>query len=106
MSTFRGSYKGIGELLCAPFIEAEMLRRAEKVKATAEAIAPDAVPLGVGYKYEFKVESGVRARKGGRHRRAYARVSNSSLHAIYVEYGGGNTPKHRTLGRALDAAGG
>jgi hypothetical protein len=102
MGSVRTSYKGIGQLLCADFIVAEMRRRAEKVKAVAEATAPDATPLGVGYKYEFEIESGVRKRKT---KRAFARVRNTSPHALYVEFGGGNTPKHRTLGKALDAAG-
>lgn len=101
MGEFKASYRGIGQLLRAPFIEAEMRRRAEKVKAVAEATAPDAPPYGVGYKASFVIESGVRKR---RTTRAYARVINTSPHAIYVEFGGNGTPKHRTLGRALEAA--
>jgi hypothetical protein len=104
VARFDPDYKGIGELLCADFMIAEMARRAENVKGTAEATAPDAVPLGVGYKYEFEVTSGVKVSKKGT-KRAYGRVTNHSDHARAVEYGLGNTPKHRTLGRALDAAG-
>lgn len=103
MSTYKPSYRGIGELLTSEFMQAEMLRRAEKVKAAAEAIAPDAPPYGVGYKYEFKVEGGIKESKKGT-KRAVGRVTNDSEHAIWVEYGGQQTPAHRTLGRALNAA--
>lgn len=101
MTTFNASYEGLGELLQAEFVRAELVRRAEKVKAAAEAIAPDAPPYGVGYKYEFEVSSGTQHHLTTR---AFARVSNHSRHALFVEFGGQSTPKHRTLGRALDAA--
>ena len=104
MSQYRPSYDGIGRLLTAEFMQAEMLRRAEKVKALAEATAPDAPPYGVGYKYEFRIESGIKTSSEGT-RRAFGRVVNDSKHALFVEYGGQNTPAHRTLGRALRAAG-
>lgn len=104
MSTFRPSYRGIGDLLTADFMQAEMVRRAEKVKALAESTAPDAAPLGVGYKYEFRVTGGIKESKKGT-KRAVGRVTNDSEHAMWVEFGGQNTPAHRTLGRALRAAG-
>lgn len=104
MSTYRPSYKGIGELLTAEFLQAEMLRRAEKVKAQAQATAPDYTPYGEGYKYDFEVTGGVKVSKKGT-KRAVGTVTNNSEHAIWVEFGGQNTPAHRTLGRALDAAG-
>lgn len=103
MSTYKPSYAGLGELLRAEFLQAEMARRAEKVKELAEATAPDYEPLGVGYKYEFRVMWGVKTSSKGT-RRAFGRVVNDSEHALYVEYGGQNTPAHRTLGRALRAA--
>ena len=101
---FNPSYEGIGQLLRASFIEDEMRRRALRVQALAEATAPDYSPYGVGYKYEFETTSGVKESKKGT-RRAYGRVTNHSGHAIWVEYGGQNTPAHRTLGKALRAAG-
>lgn len=105
MSTFKASYKGIGELLVADFIRAEMVRRGEKVLALAKATAPDYRPLGVGYVDEFElVELSKISKKGTR--RAAARVRNGSPHALYVEFGGQETPAHRTLGKALKAAGG
>lgn len=105
MSTYRPSYRGIGDLLTSDFLQAEMLRRAEKVEKAAEALAPDAPPYGVGYKYEFEVTGGIKESKKGT-KRAYGRVTNRSEHAMWVEFGGQNTPKHRVLGKALDAAGG
>lgn len=106
-ASYRASYTGIGELLCAPFMVAEMRRRAERVKALAEATAPvDDDPHNKHrgrYKRSFSVESGIRV---GKTRRAYGRVLNDAPEAYYVEYGNVNTPRHRILGRALEAAGG
>lgn len=107
MSEFHGSYKGIGEMLCADFMVAEMRRRAEKVKALAESTAPDATPVGIGYKYEFEASAGVEmhaSTSGKVTKRAVGTVTNTSEHALFVEFGGQNTPAHRTLGRALRAA--
>lgn len=104
MSGFNGSYKGIGEMLVAPWMIAEMERRAKLVEKRAEQIAPDAPPYGEGYKFSFKVESGVKKSKKGT-RRAFGRVRNTSPHAIYVEFQKvKDGPAHRPLGRALDAA--
>lgn len=97
---FRASYSGIGKMLRSPEMQAEMRRRAEKVKAAAEAAAP--IESGE-YKRRFKVTSG--ARGGVRRDRAYGRVTNTSEHAFYVEYGTSKNPAHHTLRRALRAAG-
>ena len=100
---FRWDYKGGGELLTADFMRAEMVRRANQVKARAEAIAPVGEgPTAGDYKRSFSVSSGIRGR--GRSRRAYGRVTNDDHAAFYVEYGTRNNPRHRTMGRALDAA--
>lgn len=103
MSTYKPSHKGIGELLTADFLQAEMLRRAKLVEVVAQSTAPDATPLGVGYKYEFETTSGVKTSSKGT-RRAFGRVTNHSDHAKAVEYGFGETPRYRCLGRALSAA--
>ena len=103
MSEYKPSYDGIGRLLTSDFLQAEMLRRAEAVKALAESTAPDAPPLGVGYKEDFEVTGGIKTSKKGT-KRAVGTVTNTSDHAVFVEYGGQNTPAHRTLGRALNAA--
>ena len=104
MSSFKGSYRGIGELLVAPFIREEMARRGAKVLARAKATAPDYTPLGIGYIDDFELVVDVKESKRGT-RRARARVRNKSDHALWVEMGGKNTPKHRTLGKALSEAG-
>lgn len=103
MSSFRGSYKGIGDLLCADFIQADMLRRAEKVKTVAEASAPVAKTgrHRGRYKASFRASAGIQR---GRTRRAYGRVVNTAPEAFFVEYGTRDTPRHRTLGNALMAA--
>jgi hypothetical protein len=101
---FRWDYKGGGEMLTMPGMQAEMRRRAENVQAAAEASAP-VYRRGADagrYKRSFTTTSGVRDR--GRSRRAFGRVTNDAPEALYVEYGNRNTPRHRTLGRALDAA--
>jgi hypothetical protein len=102
MGTFRVDYKGIGDMLCAPGMQGDMHRRAENVAAEGEATAPVYPgPEGGEYKRRFTVSSGVRA---GRSRRAFGRVTNDAPEAFFVEYGTRNNPRHRTLGRALDAA--
>lgn len=92
---FRLDYAGLGEFLKSPDMEAAMLKRAEVVKAAAIAIAPDQPPYGAGYIAAFEVVGGVDDE------RAYAIVKNTSPHALAVEFGRGNTPRHRTLGKAL-----
>jgi hypothetical protein len=84
-------------------MQAEMRRRAELVKARAEASAPvdRTGPHPGRYKQSFRVTSGVRE---GKTRRAFGRVTNDAPEAILVEYGSRNNPRHRTLGKALDAA--
>lgn len=121
MSQFNASYEGIGELLKSPMVEAEMRRRADAVKAMAEATAPvDPTSGHPGrYKASFEVTSGLRED------RAYGRVENVAPEAVEVEYGRGEYTTertsadgktytvtigamdgHRTLGRALYTAGG
>lgn len=114
MSGFKARYAGIGELLRADFIEADMLKRAELVAALAEAIAhvdPTSDHPG-RYKESFSVSSSTAGRRetrqavsgpllpgqtrnslggdlihGARSRRARATVSNSAPEAIWNEYG-------------------
>lgn len=97
---YQHDYKAFGDhVLRAEWMVAEMASRAEKVKAAAEAIAPDAPPIGEGYKQSFHVKSGIR--KGKKTSRAYAEVYNDDDAAFFVEFGTKNNPRHRTLGRAL-----
>jgi hypothetical protein len=101
---FTGSYRGIGEMLCAEWMQADMHARADRVAAAAELDAPvggAGDPHAGRYKASFNVESGVRE---GKTRRAFGRVVNDSPEAVYVEYGNKNIDAHHVLGRALDAA--
>lgn len=98
--TFTPNHQGIGRMLVSGFMAAECRRRAEAVLAVAQATAPEE---SGEYKASIDIESGVHVLAGNP--RAFSRVRAGSDHSIYVEYGGGNTPKHRTLGKALSAAG-
>ncbi|MEV0917834.1 HK97 gp10 family phage protein [Streptomyces sp. NPDC049967] len=104
---FKMSKKGVGQLLKAPMIEAEMLRRAEVIRAVAVSIAPvgtsarDATPGH--YKASFEVSSTLR---GGRRRdRATATVRNTAYYARWVEYGTERVRAHHVLLRAAQAGG-
>ena len=103
--TFKPNYAGLGEMLRSEFMEAEMLRRARKVLAVCEGTAPyDATIDGVDrhYRDQFHIES---SREGGLHKdRAEARVVNDHPKSFQIEMGTGTTPKHRTMGKAIDAA--
>ena len=103
MGDFNASYEGIGQMLKSPEMQAAMHALAEKVAARAEAIAPfdPHDPDGEHYKDAFEVSSGVR--HGSKTERAYGRVTNTDKAAVFVEFGTKNNPRHRTLGRALDA---
>jgi len=103
-STFKPSYSGVGQMLRAGFLVADMHARAERVAAAAKANAPfdKDDPDGQHYVDAFKVTSGVRHHKTTR---AYGRVSNDDQAAVPVEFGNKRTPEHATLRKALDAAG-
>ena len=99
-------YEAFGRIVLCEMMLPEVLKRAERVKARAEATAPyDAKSKdGTHYRDSFKAEAfiGPTGRGGIR---AIGRVSNSDDAALFVEYGTKNNPRHRTLGNALDAAG-
>lgn len=103
MAGFQANYDGIGEMLCSPGMQAEMLRRARRVMEAAIADAPyDPKDRdGNHYKDGFSVDAGIQERKT---RRAFGRVTNDNEAAFLVEYGSKNNPAHHTLTRALDAA--
>lgn len=105
MATFKADRGGIGEMLRASFMQAEMRRRAEKVRARAIALSPTGDPAedphpGL-YRASFTVSSGVQHRKTAR---AYGEVANHAPHALIVEFGTSRQRGHRVLMRALDAA--
>ena len=92
---------GVGELLRSPMIRADMVRRAEAIKALGEALAPvggAGDPHPGQYKASFYVTS---TTHGGRRRnRATATVGNSAPYARWVEYGTERVPAHHVLLRA------
>lgn len=96
---FSASYKGIGEMLTAEWMQAAMLARAEAGKAYAEGIAPRRTGKYAG---SFEASAGVR---DGARRRAYGRLANTDSKALHLEFGTEDTPAHRTLGKALDIMG-
>lgn len=116
MTKYRHNYEAFGAaVLRSPEMLAEMARRAEAVKAVAASTAPfdPSSPDGTHYKDSFRVE--VVDHGGVHHDRAEGRVINDDPAAFFIEFGTvheskdgkvGRTPKHRTLGRALDSAGG
>ncbi|GAA2108200.1 HK97 gp10 family phage protein [Streptomyces synnematoformans] len=103
---YRPNRKGVGHLLRSPMIRADLVRRAELVKAAGIAIAP--VYEGPGnavrglYKASFEVSS---TSRGGRNRdRAVAYVRNTAPYARFVEYGTERVPAHHVMLRAAQAA--
>jgi len=107
-SIFTASYTGIGEMLRAPWMLADMVKRAKIVQAYAQATAPvsatgnDEDPAGT-YKDHFEI---VPVERGGsRLNRAEALVVNDDPAAVFVEYGTINQEGHHTLLKALGILG-
>lgn len=96
---FSADYGGIGEMIRAPLMEAEMRRRATLIKERARSIAP----MDTGqFKDRFHVDSG---RRGGlKNDRAWASVTNSDPAAVSIEFGTSKTAAHHTLTTAIQAA--
>lgn len=92
------NHEGVAELLVSEGMKAGMVEHVVPMKVVAEAISP--VRTGE-YKASFQINSGVIDIHGPR---AYAELENTSPHWPHVEYGDGNTPRHRVLGRALGTA--
>lgn len=95
---FDADYAGIGELLRADFMQAEMLRRVEKGKALAEVIAP----RDTG-QFAASFHTSVNSHGGARHDRAEGVLTNDDPAALSIETGTNDTPAHRTLRKSLDA---
>lgn len=99
MTSFRSDYGGIGDMLTSDFMKADMLARAERIKATAEATSPkETGEYASSFHASVKIQHHETARAAGV-------VTNTSEHAFYVEYGGKGTPKYHTLLNAAMAAG-
>lgn len=100
MSDFHPDHAGIGEMLKADFMQAEMTARAHRGKEYAEATAPyDENGGSPHYKDLFRVEATPNKE------RAEASLINDDPAAFHIEYGTSHSPKHRTLGKALDVMG-
>lgn len=105
MTTYRLDPVAFREhVLNAPWMVEHMRERAERGKAFAESIAPDAPPYGEGYIASFEVESGTHG--GIHHDRAYATLSNSDYKAHWIEFGTDHTEAEHVLTRSLDVMGG
>jgi hypothetical protein len=106
-SKFTLNKAGVGQLLRSQGLRLELVRRAERIRAAAEAAAPVGGPgdphPGL-YRASFGVESTTRG--GLRDDRAAAAVYNTAPYAAEVEYGNGRTEAHHTLARAAQAGGG
>jgi hypothetical protein len=99
-------YKGVGQMLRMPSMQAEMLRRADLIADVAKAISPvyTGGPHPGQYKSSWETSS---TRRGGRRRdRAVATVRNTSYYARWVEYGTERVPAHHVLLRAARIGGG
>jgi hypothetical protein len=103
---FKMKRKGVGQMLRTPSMQAEMLRRAERIKTTAVATSPvdGSGPDAGHYKASWSTAS---TNRGGRRRdRAVAYVRNSAYYARWVEYGTERVPAHHVLLRAAQSGGG
>ncbi len=102
-SFYEHNYDVFGrEVLRAPFMRSAMRARATAIMGQAQATAPiDQAE----YVASFEISDGFTP-FGGEGIRVYARVTNTAPHAIAVEYGFGNVPRYRTLGKSMFAAGG
>jgi hypothetical protein len=104
---FKMKRKGVGQLLKSEMIRADLVRRAEDIRASAVALSPvgsSGDPHPGQYKGAWEVAS---TRRGGRRRdRAVAYVRNPTYYARWVEYGTERVPAHHVLLRAAAAGGG
>jgi hypothetical protein len=93
--------RGMGELLRSEMMLRVVVRRAELIRALAEATAPvgdERDPHRGRYKASFHIRS---SRRGGATRdRAEAIVSNDAPEAVFVEWGHYGREPYHTLFRA------
>ena len=102
---FKMKRKGVGQMLRMPGMQAEMLRRAEVIKAVAVALSPvyEQGPTAGQYKASWETDSTDRG--GHRRNRAAAYVRNTAYYARWVEYGTEKVPAHHVLLRAAQVGG-
>jgi hypothetical protein len=98
--------QGVGEMLRMPAMQAEMLRRAEKIKVIAVAVSPVYLRgVNAGH-YKASWEADSTSRGGRRRDRAVAVVRNTAYYARWVEYGTEKVHAHHVALRAAQAGGG
>lgn len=85
-----------------------MIRRAEAIKAAAEAMSPVGVPPGDPHpgRYAASVRVTSTQRGGVRRDRAVATATNTAYYARWVEYGTARVPAYHVMLRAAQAGGG
>lgn len=99
-------YRGVGQMLRYKEFWPPLEAVAEKMKIIAVAAAPESKRKGhtAQYKRSFEV---VRGQRVSPHPRVFARLQNTSPHALSVEYGTAVTrrkgPPHRPLRKAARA---
>lgn len=103
---FRMNRKGVGQMLRMPAMQAEMLRRAERIKAVAVATSPVYLRGADAGRYKASWETDSTNRGGRRRDRATAVVRNTVYYARWVEYGTERVPAHHVALRAAQAGGG
>lgn len=105
---FKMSTRGVGQLLNSSMISAEMLRRAEVIKALAEAISPVGGP-GDPHSGEYKTSWYAKVQRKGVGRSGKKRpvgvVGNRAYYARWVEYGTERVRAHHVLLRAATIGG-
>lgn len=102
MSGFNPSYKGLGELLVSPEMQAAMRQLAEKGKDAAVAISPVGPPSDPhrgAFKEAWEVDSGIREEPT---RRAFGRITNPLDYSASVEFGNRHMQGQYVLTRAID----
>ncbi|WP_078944776.1 hypothetical protein [Streptomyces flavochromogenes] len=106
---FKMSKRGVGQLLNSPEVSGEVLRRAQAIKAIAEAASPvggRGDPHPGRYKLSWYARLERKPIGRSQKKRLVAVVGNSSHYARWVEYGTERVPAHHILLRAAQAGGG
>jgi len=94
---FTPNRRGIAEIGRSPEMQAEMGRRAERIKGVAQGIAP--VDTGL-YRDTMTAFSGI-----GPTGKAYGCCQANTHYSVFLEFGTSKMAPFRTLGTALGVAG-
>lgn len=108
MSYYRGNFQGIGRMLQQPGIRKALEDKANEMRPVAVGISPVGDPRTDPHSGEYRdswtvVTGDKRVKFHGVSRpRPYARLLNTSTHAVDVEYGTIRVPRHAVLRKTLD----